>query len=87
MQTVYTLTEAVALAIKVETQLDKLKAAVEARNSFNSNRTVVNKGQTPITQPPLSNTTHETGSSGGRTKPANIVPLEVAPHNPYASRV
>jgi hypothetical protein len=84
MQTVYTLTEAIALAIKAETQLDKSKAAVVARNSFDNNRAAVNKGKAPMTQPYLSNTTRGTSSSGGPTKPINIVSLEVAPCNPYA---
>ncbi|KAG6773106.1 hypothetical protein POTOM_020360 [Populus tomentosa] len=37
-----------------------------------------------MTQPYLSNTTRGTSSSGGPTKPVNIVSLEVAPCNPYA---
>ncbi|KAG6774961.1 hypothetical protein POTOM_018379 [Populus tomentosa] len=73
MQTIYTLTEAIALAIKAATQLDKSKAAVIARNSFDNNRAIVNKGKAPMTQPYLSSTTRGTSSSGGPTKPVNIV--------------
>ncbi|CAK9187269.1 unnamed protein product, partial [Ilex paraguariensis] len=74
MQIVYTLTKAVALAIKAETQLDRLKSTVVARNSFYPNRVAVNKGKAPITQPPLSNTTRGTSSDRGPTKPANAIP-------------
>lgn len=51
MQIVYTLTEAVALAIKVETQLDRSKITVGARSFMDNNRAVVNKGKTPMAQP------------------------------------
>jgi len=90
MQTVYTLTEAVALAIKAETQLDKSKAMVGARNPFDNNRATVNKGKTPMTpttsttQPSFSNTIRGTNSSGAPTKPANTIPPEVTPRNLYA---
>jgi hypothetical protein len=90
MQTVYMLTEAVALAIKAETQLDKSKVMVGARNPFDNNRATVNKGKTPMTpttsttQPSFSNTIRGTSSSGAPTKPANTIPPEVTPRNPYA---
>ena len=90
MQTIYTLTEAVALAIKAETQLDKSKAMDGTRNPFDNNRETINKGKTPMTpltsttQPFFSNTIRGTSSSGAPTKPANTIPPEVTPMNPYA---
>ncbi|KAG6765013.1 hypothetical protein POTOM_029027 [Populus tomentosa] len=68
MQTIYTLSETVALAIKAEAQLDRSKAMVRAKNPFDNNREIVNKGKTlmtPLTstiQPSFSNTTWETSS-------------------------
>jgi len=81
MQTVYTLTEAVALAIKVETQLDRSKVAVGARSFMDNNRAAVNKGKAPMTQPAFANAV---GNNGTPTKPVNIAPPEVTPCNPYA---
>ena len=90
MQTVYTLTEAVALAIMAETQLDRSKAMVRARNPFDNNRATVNKGKNPMTsttsttQPSFSNTIWGTSSNGEPTRPANTIPPKVTPKNPYA---
>jgi len=81
MQTVYTLTEAVTLAIKVETQLDRSKVAVEARGFMDHNRAAVNKGKALMTQPSFANAV---GNGGTPTKPVNTAPPEVAPRNPYA---
>jgi len=81
MQTVYTLTEVVALAIKVETQLDRSKTAVGARSFGDNNRAAVNKGKAPMAQPSFSNAG---SNSGTPAKPVPITPPEIAPRNPYA---
>ena len=81
MQIFYTLTEAVALAIKVETQLDRSKVAIGARCFMDNNRAAINKGKAPMTQPSFANAV---GNGGTPTKPVNIAPPEVAPRNPYA---
>ncbi|KAG6790273.1 hypothetical protein POTOM_006421 [Populus tomentosa] len=90
MQTMYTLTKAVALVIKAETQLDKSKAMSRTRNQFDNNRATINKGNTSMTpltsttQPSFSNTIQGTSRSGAPIKPANTIPPEVTPRNPYA---
>ena len=81
MQTVYTLTEAVALAIKVETQLDRTKTALGGRSFVDNNRVVMNKGKAPMAQPFFSKAV---SNNGAPTQPVSIAPPEIAPRNPYA---
>ncbi|XP_034888842.1 uncharacterized protein [Populus alba] len=81
MQTVYTLTEAVALAIKVETQLDRTKTTLGGRGFVDNNRVVMNKGKAPMAQPFFSKAV---SNNGAPTQPVSIAPPEIAPRNPYA---
>ena len=83
MQTIYSLTEAINLATKAEAQLDRSRAIVVMRNSFNLTRVAIDKGKSPMNQPPPASTTKGSGSSGAPAKTTGIVPLE-APRNPYA---
>jgi len=81
MQIAYTLTEAVALAIKVETQLDRSKTAVGARSFVDNNQAAVNKVKAQMAQPSFSNAG---GNSGTPAKQVPITPPEIVPRNPYA---
>jgi hypothetical protein len=48
MQTIYSLTESINLAIKAEAQLDRWKAIVVTGNSFDPTRAAMDKGKFPM---------------------------------------
>ncbi|KAG6757810.1 hypothetical protein POTOM_038136 [Populus tomentosa] len=83
MQTIYSLNEAINLATKAEAQLDRSRANVVMRNSFNPIHTVADKGKSPMSHPSPSSTIKGPGSSGAPAKNTGIMPPE-APRNPYA---
>ena len=83
MQTIYSLNEAINLATKAEAQLDRSRANVVMRNSFDPTRAIIDKGKSPMNQPPPSSTIKGPSSNGAPTKTIGIVPPE-APRNPYA---
>ncbi|XP_011015163.1 PREDICTED: uncharacterized protein LOC105118819 [Populus euphratica] len=83
MRTIYSLNEAISLATKAKAQLDRSRANIVMRNSFDPTRAAADKGKSPINQPPPSSTIKGSGSSGAPAKTTGIVPPE-APRNPYA---
>jgi len=83
MQTIYSLNEAINLATKAEAQLERSRANIATRNSFDPTRAAADKGKSPMNQPPPSSTIKGPSSSGAPTKTTGIVPPE-APRNPYA---
>jgi hypothetical protein len=83
MQTIYSLNEAINLATKAEAQLDRSKANIVTRNSFDPTYAAADKGKSPMNQPPPSSTIKGPSSSGAPAKITGIVPPE-ALRNPYA---
>ncbi|KAG6757010.1 hypothetical protein POTOM_037310 [Populus tomentosa] len=77
MQTIYSVTEAINLATKVEAQLERAKSIAGMRSSFDLNRAAIDKGKFPAFQPPPKGP-HSNGAPS-RTRGA----IE-APRNPYA---
>ncbi|KAF9666825.1 hypothetical protein SADUNF_Sadunf16G0268700 [Salix dunnii] len=88
MHTIYSLTEAINLATKVETQLDRTQSTGVARPPFDHRQnfpmTATQRGKLPMNPPPP--TSHfAKGSSSSRTQgtTTRTVPPE-APWNPYS---
>jgi hypothetical protein len=81
MQTIYSLTEAINLATKAETQLEIAKSIAGARSSFDLNRAAIDKGKFPAFQPPPINTSKGPNNNGAPSKTGGAIE---APRNPYA---
>ena len=84
MHTIYSLTEAINLATKAETQLDRTRATSVARVLVESIHATAHKGKFPLNPPPsMSNFTKGPSSSRTQMTTARVVPPE-APRNPYS---
>ncbi|XP_073263062.1 uncharacterized protein [Populus alba] len=84
MHTIYTLTEAINLATKAETQLDRTRATSVARAPTEYTHTTAQKGKFPLNPPPaMTNFTRGPSTSRAQVTTAGVVPPE-APRNPYA---
>jgi hypothetical protein len=81
MQTIYSLTEAINLATKAETQLEMAKLIAGTRSSFDVNRAAIDKGKFPAFQPPPINTFKGPNNNGAPSKIGGAIE---APRNPYA---
>jgi hypothetical protein len=84
MHTIYSLTEAINLATKAETQLDRTRPTSVSRVPVESIHAAAHKGKFPLNPPP-SMSTFTKGPSSSRTQmtTAGVVPPE-APRNPYS---
>ncbi|KAG6737261.1 hypothetical protein POTOM_058775 [Populus tomentosa] len=84
MHTIYTLTEAINLATKAETQLDRTRATSVARAPTEYTHTTAQKGKFPLNPPPaMTNFTRGPSTRRAQVTTAGVVPPE-APRNPYA---
>ncbi|KAG6745118.1 hypothetical protein POTOM_051762 [Populus tomentosa] len=84
MHTIYSLTKAINLATKVETQLDRTRATSVARAPAEYTHTTAQKGKFPLNPPPaMTNFTRGPSTSRAQVTTTGVVPPE-APRNPYA---
>ncbi|KAB5534895.1 hypothetical protein DKX38_017981 [Salix brachista] len=81
MQTIYSLTEAINLATKVETQLERSKATTVMRNSFDHTNNAAAKGKLPMSSPPP---THTTRGNNNYNRPPTTGTAPETSRNPYA---
>jgi len=84
IHTIYSLTEAINLATKAETQLDRTRPTSVARVPVESIHVAAHKGKFPLnTSPSMSNFIKGPSSSRTQMTTAGVVPPE-APRNPYS---
>ncbi|KAG6745935.1 hypothetical protein POTOM_050445 [Populus tomentosa] len=84
MHTIYSLTEAINLATKVEAQLDRTRSTGIPRSPIEPIQTTLHKGRFPLNPPPpMSNFARGPSSSKTQVTTTGVVPPE-APRNPYS---